>query len=112
QGRRLLDKINEMSPAQVVQHFEGLGEISWLANWIMSDSKTRATMVKLATEWRFITSALDGNALKAMGLRPGPLMGEILLELRNARLDKRLENEEDERLYAQQRINEFSTNDQ
>lgn len=45
---------------------------------------------------RHITPLLDGHALMAGGLAPGPLLGRILAELRAARLDGKVETVDDE----------------
>ena len=37
--------------------------------------------------WRYIKPSLNGAALQALGITPGPTMGELLLLIRAARLD-------------------------
>lgn len=49
------------------------------------------------TEWRRLRPALDGHDLQAMGLAPGPQLGEILEKLRAARLDGEVATEAEER---------------
>ena len=51
-------------------------------------------------ELRQLSPALDGRALMALGVPKGPLMGKILKELRNAKLDGRVSDAEDERRIA------------
>jgi tRNA nucleotidyltransferase (CCA-adding enzyme) len=46
--------------------------------------------------WQHIRPSLDGHALRRMGLRPGPVYGEILSQLRAALLNGEIEAGEDE----------------
>ena len=45
---------------------------------------------------RYVRASLNGDALKSMGILPGPHMGEILRLLRDARLDGRIKTREGE----------------
>jgi tRNA nucleotidyltransferase (CCA-adding enzyme) len=47
---------------------------------------------------------LGGNDLKAMGYKPGPIFGEVLDALRDARLDGQLSSEEEERRVAHEML--------
>ena len=51
---------------------------------------------------RHISPKLDGRDLLALGVPSGPLMGQILKDLRDARLDGRVETEDEERGLAQE----------
>jgi tRNA nucleotidyltransferase (CCA-adding enzyme) len=44
-------------------------------------------------EWRHVETALDGNDLRALGLRPGPLYAVLLDQLLSARLDGKVGDE-------------------
>lgn len=48
------------------------------------------------TKWRYIKPLLNGNDLKAMGLKPGPIFKTILEALLKARLDGKVKTKEDE----------------
>ncbi len=52
-------------------------------------------------ELRHVSTALDGRKLLAMGVPSGPMMGQILNDLRNARLDGQVGTEEEERSLVQ-----------
>ena len=52
-------------------------------------------------ELRYVSPALDGRKLLAMGVPSGPMMGQILSDLRNARLDGQVGTEEEERSLVQ-----------
>jgi tRNA nucleotidyltransferase (CCA-adding enzyme) len=49
------------------------------------------------TELRYIGPALNGGELVSMGVPQGPLVGEVLRMLRNARLDQQVSTETEER---------------
>ena len=56
--------------------------------WIASESDLiRKRLLRYQRDWRFVESALTGEDLKALGLEPGPLFGDLLDTLRDARLD-------------------------
>ena len=48
-------------------------------------------------EWRFVKTAVTGNDLREMGLKPSPLFGELLEKLLAARLDGEVVDEVGER---------------
>jgi tRNA nucleotidyltransferase (CCA-adding enzyme) len=48
-------------------------------------------------EWRHVQTALDGNDLRALGLKPGPQYAYLLDQLLAARLDGRAAGEAEER---------------
>lgn len=48
-------------------------------------------------EWRRVETALDGNDLRALGLKPGPHYAFLLDQLLAARLDGRVSGEAEER---------------
>jgi len=57
------------------------------------------------TKWRYIKPLLNGNDLKAMGIRPGPIFKTILETLLKARLDGKVKTKEDERSVVKEFIN-------
>ncbi len=59
--------------------------------WVASESDLiRKRLLRYQTDWRIVEAALTGSELKAMGLRPGPLFGDLLDTLRDARLDEQV----------------------
>jgi tRNA nucleotidyltransferase (CCA-adding enzyme) len=54
------------------------------------------------SELRHLSPVLDGRDLMALGVPEGPVMGKILKELRNAKLDGRVRDIEDERRLTQE----------
>jgi tRNA nucleotidyltransferase (CCA-adding enzyme) len=53
---------------------------------------------------RDVRPELDGTQLQTLGLRPGPALGRLLRDLRDARLDGTLATQPDEEDYARQWI--------
>ena len=67
------------------------------AAWVTADRRRlRERLLRYQTEWRLMETEITGNVLKAMGLRPSPLFGRLLGELRDARLDGRVSSREGE----------------
>ena len=59
------------------------------------------------TAYRRVRSILNGNDLKAMGLKPGPLYNRILDRLLEARLDGEVKTEADERRLVSRLVKQF-----
>ncbi len=67
------------------------------AVWIGTDSALiRERLLRYQTEWRLVEPELTGEDLKQMGLRPGPLFGDLLSTLRDARLNGEVTTRADE----------------
>jgi tRNA nucleotidyltransferase (CCA-adding enzyme) len=80
----------EMPPSAIYRLLRGYSPTSILACAIASDSPIVEDRLKLYLDrLRYVKPALDGQALKDMGIPPGPRIGEILEALRDARLDRR-----------------------
>ena len=58
-------------------------------------------MLRYQTEWRLVEPETTGDDLKAMGLRPSPLFGQLLGVLREARLDGKVSTREEEEAMLQ-----------
>ncbi|MCS7282978.1 MAG: CBS domain-containing protein [Anaerolineae bacterium] len=67
--------------------------VAWVAE---TDRKARSRLLRYQTVYRRVAPLLTGEDLKAMGLKPGPLFGELLRALRDARLDGRVRTREEE----------------
>jgi tRNA nucleotidyltransferase (CCA-adding enzyme) len=73
--------------------------------WVASDSdRIQERLFRYQTEWRWVEPELTGEDLKSMGLRPGPLFGELLRTLRDARLNGEVSTAEEERALVKQRL--------
>jgi tRNA nucleotidyltransferase (CCA-adding enzyme) len=69
-----------------------------------TDEATRRQFSIYFTNLSMVTTAVDGNDLKKLGLQPGPAHKRILAAILDARLDGRVENLEDELVLAEELI--------
>ncbi len=73
----------------------------------LTDSPLVARRLKrYLTKSRFLTPALDGGDLLAMGVSPGPAVGRLLSQLRDAKLDGNAATEADERRLVRDLLDE------
>ena len=88
----------ELPPSKLVELLHRLSDAAVAAVSHICDSKLVSHRLgQYLSELRQVVPALDGNALLAMGVPPGPIIGKVLAKLRDAKLDGRVESEEDER---------------
>jgi len=66
----------------------------------------RFQMERYLNELRYVKTHLDGDALKALGVKPGPRLGKILEALREARLDGAVNTREEEASLVHQLLRE------
>ncbi len=77
--------------------------VAWVAS---RRSEVRTRLLRFQTEYRHVKIAMTGDDLKEMGLRPGPLFGHLLGELRDAHLDGRVTSREEEEALLQRLLDE------
>jgi tRNA nucleotidyltransferase (CCA-adding enzyme) len=88
----------DMAASALARQLEPFSPRALFVGWLASDSASvRAQILRHLTELRQVRPALDGVALQALGLPPGPLYGELLRRLRDARLDGLATSEAEER---------------
>jgi len=66
----------------------------------------RFQMERYLNELRYVKTHLDGDALKALGVKPGPRLGKMLEALREARLDGAVNTREEEASLVHQLLRE------
>ena len=89
----------DLWPSRVVSLVESFCPESVLSVSLLTDSATVAQRLReYLNEFRYVVTALNGNELLALGVPAGPMVGRILRELREARLDNRVSIEEERRL--------------
>jgi tRNA nucleotidyltransferase (CCA-adding enzyme) len=87
-----------LSRSQMWRLVEGLAPAAVLAAAHLSDSPLAAQRLEqYVKELRFIVPALNGRDLLEMGVPTGPLVGQILDQLRDAKLDRQVSTEGEER---------------
>jgi tRNA nucleotidyltransferase (CCA-adding enzyme) len=66
-------------------------------NWVAGEREAvRHRLLSYQVEWQFVEPELTGNDLKAVGLEPGPLFGQLLSALRDARLNGEVTTRQEE----------------
>jgi tRNA nucleotidyltransferase (CCA-adding enzyme) len=95
-ARRLWQEISllrEVEPSKVVSK---LSEIPHLAIYVVylacEDPKIREILLKFVTRWRHVEPTITGHDLRNRGLPPGPAYKEILIALRAAWLDGKIDS--------------------
>ena len=86
----------------LVRLLEGFGPEALLAVSRLTDSPVAARRLdEYLNELRFALPALNGRDLLAMGVPEGPLVGQVLRELRDAKLNGQVSTEKEERRLVQ-----------
>jgi len=93
QLKRSLPHLVDSPPSLWTYALEKLPLLSIYAVYLVSRENALLSYISI---WRHVKPRTTGNALKAMGLPPGPRFGEILNRLRAAWLDGEVRNEADE----------------
>ena len=89
------------SNSQVVELLEPFDEVAVLTAARVTDVPLAAERLgRYLGELSHLSTELDGRDLLALGVPEGPMMGKILKELRDAKLDGRIRTMEDERRVA------------
>ena len=95
----------DLGVSQVVAVVEGFSSEALQTASLLTDSSTVARRLReYVNELRHVAPALNGNDLLALGVPQGPMVGQILGKLREARLENLVSNEEDERRLARELV--------
>ena len=95
----------EMAPSRIFGLLEGAHATAISAWALVSDDPLVARRLEMfESELRHVSPLLDGNDLIALGVEHGPLVGQLLAELRLKRLDGELSTADDEREYVVGRV--------
>jgi len=96
-ARHQTDKLSVLSPSQLTVELAKLPLYGVFALYILTENPALRTSISLyATKWRFIFPGVDGNTLLARGIPPGPRYASILAGIRDAWLDGRISNADEE----------------
>jgi tRNA nucleotidyltransferase (CCA-adding enzyme) len=97
----------EMAPSRIFRVLEGAHPTAvsaWAWALVSDDPLVARRLERFESELRHVSTLLDGNDLIALGVEEGPLVGELLAELRRKRLDGELSTAEEEREYVVGRV--------
>lgn len=90
--------IARMSPKDAVDRLEDVPPLARYAVYLaVGDGEGRAVLREYSTRWRKISPTIDGNALRSLGIPPGPVYRQILSALKEGWLDGRITSPEQER---------------
>jgi tRNA nucleotidyltransferase (CCA-adding enzyme) len=82
---------------RAIRPFASHPRILLAARAAVAGSPHAALLDRYQREWRYVETVLDGNDLRALGLKPGPRYGFLLDQLLAARLDGQVSGEPAER---------------
>jgi tRNA nucleotidyltransferase (CCA-adding enzyme) len=96
--KTLLPRLEERLPPSAIYHLlERYSPQALSILWVATDSKQAREKIELYyRDLRYIEPEINGEHLKRMGLEPGPIFGEILRALLDARLDGNVSTLEEE----------------
>jgi tRNA nucleotidyltransferase (CCA-adding enzyme) len=95
------------TPSAVFEILEAYSRQALLMAYVAADNQlVRDLIRRYVYIWAEVRTVTTGRELKEIGLPPGPIYGELLDELLNARLDGRISTDEEERAYLQQLLDQ------
>jgi tRNA nucleotidyltransferase (CCA-adding enzyme) len=95
--------VQSISASQVVEMVESYTDAAVLTVAGVTDEPLAAEQLgRYLREFRYLSPELNGRDLLALGVPEGPVIGKLLKELRNAKLDGKISTVEDERRMAQE----------
>jgi len=98
-GRSLPSVAQGGVPSEIVALLDKMREQALAAAWVAfdGDESSRQAVDQYLQRWRFLQPKADGDALRSMGLPPGPAYRRILWDLRVAWLDGQISSEKEEK---------------
>jgi tRNA nucleotidyltransferase (CCA-adding enzyme) len=93
----------ERQPSAIYRLLKHYSDQAIFVVWIATESEVVREQLELHyRKLRFVEPDIDGEYLKAMGLKPSPLFGHILSALRDARLDGEVSSLEEEKALVEE----------
>jgi tRNA nucleotidyltransferase (CCA-adding enzyme) len=92
----LTDNLTSCSTGELVRRLDPLPltSLGWL--WVRATTKVREKIEWFFLEGRLTRPLLNGDNLQALGVSPGPRLGEFLFRLRSARVERTVTTREEE----------------
>ena len=89
--KKLETKMSKLTISKTVELIEGVPDLAIYAVYLAGRNSNAAERLKLySSKWRNIQPRTDGNRLRKLGLKPGPIYKLILSKLRAAWLDGKI----------------------
>ncbi|SPP63262.1 conserved hypothetical protein [Nitrospira lenta] len=99
---RQLSKQPPLKPSGVCRILEGAQDEALVAIMAQSPSdRVKRLVSAYLTAWRQAVPRLTGKDLQSMGIKPGPIYGTVLTQLRDAHLDGLVKTEAEERAFIE-----------
>ena len=100
-----------MPPSGIVRRLEDVPCLAWYAVYLAADDASlRQSLEAYFRRWRNISPTIDGNDLKALGLRPSAVYRHILSALRSAWIDGEVTTPEQEKALLERLLLESKVN--
>lgn len=108
QNLATLPELIERSPSRIVAVLDEISlPVLYAINVSSTRPEVRGLLEQYVTRWQYVQPKVDGYALLAMGLEPGPAYRQILWALRAAWLDGKISTAEQESALLQQMQHNF-----
>jgi tRNA nucleotidyltransferase (CCA-adding enzyme) len=102
---RQLSKQPPLKPSGVCRILEGVQDEALVAIMAQSPSdRVKRLVSAYLAAWRQAKPRLTGKELQSMGIKPGPIYGKVLTQLRDAHLDGLVKTETEERAFIEKLI--------
>ncbi|MFU8771117.1 MAG: CBS domain-containing protein [Anaerolineales bacterium] len=95
---RDIPSLAQAPPSQIIARVEKIPPMALYATYLANDDEqSRKIIYNFASKWRYVSATLDGHDLRALGIPPGPVYRYLLKTLRDAWLDGKVSDEEEEK---------------
>ena len=86
-----------LSKVQMCNFLDRFSPVSvWVNSMLASSPLVKGALEHFLTQWRYVKPSLNGKDLISLGVEQGPLVGEVLRDLRNARIEGIINTREEE----------------
>ncbi|QAR33227.1 CBS domain-containing protein [Geovibrio thiophilus] len=89
-------RLKDVKASAITGIFEGMKTEAVTAAVAVLGQEYEWLLKEYLTVYRFVTPSVDGNDLKSMGIPPSGIYGEILKEIKRAKLDHEISSKEEE----------------
>jgi len=101
--------LSSLSPGEFCQILEKYPPLAIYSNWVTEEKEDlREKYKRFICQWRLIYPETTGDDLKQYGIPPGPIYRSILQKLRIARINKEINNKEQEKLLLEKILSKIS----
>jgi tRNA nucleotidyltransferase/poly(A) polymerase len=89
-------RLKDVKASAITDIFDGMKTEAVTAAVAVLGQEYEWLLKEYLTVYRFVAPSVDGNDLKAMGIPPSGVYGEILKEIKRAKLDHEISSKEEE----------------